>query len=167
MHQSCDKTHTAALRQPQNTLRSCRGSETVVTLTFSCCSSSVIGVQLCIRLRTLDTKEGHNPGYVRSELYLFCNACFLGAWQFCVLDSQSQSILVARVSLTPHYKIKHLRCIMLDRFWRQMSRNLSSGRSKHIYESCRTKGLLFGEQNSTSTMAGKVCFSEGMDVGCV
>ena len=49
-----------------------------------------------------------------------------------------------------------------DRPRREMSRNLSSGKFKDIYETCRTKGLLFGEQKSTSTMAGKVCFSEGM-----
>ena len=39
-----------------------------------------------------------------------------------------------------------------------MSGNLSSDRSQDTYETCRTKGLLFGEQRSP--MTGKVCLSE-------
>ena len=39
-----------------------------------------------------------------------------------------------------------------------MTRNLSSDRTQNINETCRTEGLLFGEQ--WSTMAGKVCLSE-------
>ena len=71
LQQSCDITlqalrcraavvrcHTVALRPPQDTLRCCRGSETV---TLSCCTDSVIAPQLCVRLRlrTLETKEEH------------------------------------------------------------------------------------------------------------
>ena len=101
LQQSCDITlqalrcraavlrcHTVALRQPQDTLRCCRGSETV---TLSCCTGSEIAPQLCVRLRlrTLETKEEHvmcktmtqhNPGFVHFRTVLrgiFCNVTTL------------------------------------------------------------------------------------------
>ena len=54
------RCHPVALRQPQDTLRCCRGSESE-TVTLSCCTDSVIAPQLCVRLRlrTLRTKEEH------------------------------------------------------------------------------------------------------------
>ena len=101
LQQSCDITlqalrcraavlrcHTVALRQSQDTLRCCRGSETV---TLFCCTSSVIVPQLCVKLklRTLETKEEHfmrktmtqhNPGFVHFRNVLgglFCNETML------------------------------------------------------------------------------------------
>ena len=86
--------HTAAFRcreQPQDTLRCCRGSETV---TLSRCTNSPIAVQLCVRLRTLDKKRimckpttQNNPQSwlcafqnLLYFLYLFCNNVRSNLW---------------------------------------------------------------------------------------
>ena len=67
----------------------------------------------------------------------FGGEAVLHAWLSVHFGCESQSDSWVQT----HYKIKQLCCIMLDRFWMQMSRNLSSRRCKDIYESWRTKAF--------------------------
>ena len=71
--------------------------------------------------------------------------------QFCFINSL----------YVEHYKIKYTYAVVC---WIGPGGRCQGDMPQCTYESCVTKGLLFGEQRST--MAGKVCLSECMLDSC-
>ena len=84
----------------------------------------------------------------------------LQMWQFLKTFVHSESLnlnewVTGSIKLVLHYK-QNSRAVrnMSDRPLGPMSGNLSSEKSQDTYNTCRTKGIFFGEQRST-TMNGR------------